>query len=470
MATQKASKNMPYGRRAAKALLLLVLLFISIVGLSAPAAAEHGAGGGSTYSFLDTGFSQDLVGTSNHVVGDLAWARDNDLFVNDCLFFESELHRFDMQSATGAINGTDLHPVSIVASDAGCGMINHPNGKIYSNTTLGVVEIDAVTGAATALPPFGAAGRAFGITVHPKNDDIIYVGSSNEILRVAIGGASSLYSLANAGDTVSEIVFDSYGLLYLAVREGENRITVVNSDGSKNRDIILTSTPFGMAYHETANFMVTMNDDGTITKIDLDSGDAISLFAGGEVGHFMSTVGPDGCLYNTRLFGTTYDDLTTTGESSVVRICDIVGDGFTPHAAPPTGETTVDLDVHPMSCPNPVSSKSHGKTPIAILGTNSFDVNDIDVATINISGLSPLRSSIEDVATPWGGSASDPVSRDDCGTDGPDGHDDLTLKFNTQELIAAIGPVEKGDVVVVTIEAELIGGGAITASDVIWIK
>ena len=130
----------------------------------------------------------------------------------------------------------------------------------------------------------------------------------------------------------------------------------------------------------------------------------------------------------------------------------------------------MDLDVHPMSCPNPVSSKSHGKTPIAILGTNSFDVNEIDVATINISGLSPLRSSIEDVAAPWGGNASSPASRDDCGTDGPDGHDDLTLKFDTQELIAAIGPVAKGDVVVVTIEGELIGGGAFSGSDVIWIK
>ena len=115
-------------------------------------------------------------------------------------------------------------------------------------------------------------------------------------------------------------------------------------------------------------------------------------------------------------------------------------------------------------------TKPHGKTAFALLGTNSFDVNDIDVATINLSGLSTVRASIEDVATHWGGSSSDPISRNDCGTDGPDGHNDLTLKFDTQELVAAIGPVAKGDVVVVTIEGGLIGGGAFSGADVIWIK
>ena len=84
MAIQTGSRNVPFGRQAARALLLLVLISISIVGLSAPASAEHGAGGGATYRFLDAGFSQDLVGTSNHFAGDLAWAADNDLFLSDC--------------------------------------------------------------------------------------------------------------------------------------------------------------------------------------------------------------------------------------------------------------------------------------------------------------------------------------------------------------------------------------------------
>ncbi|MCI0882052.1 MAG: hypothetical protein J4O05_08100, partial [Chloroflexi bacterium] len=149
MAIQTGSRNVPFGRQAARALLLLVLISISIVGLSAPASAEHGAGGGATYSSLAAGFTQDLVGTSNHFAGDLAWAADNDLFLSDCPVSGSELHRYDMQSTEAPVNGTVLHPETVVASDVRCGMINHPNGKIYSNTTSGVVEINAATGAAT---------------------------------------------------------------------------------------------------------------------------------------------------------------------------------------------------------------------------------------------------------------------------------------------------------------------------------
>lgn len=480
MASQKTSKNMPCGRQAAKAMLLLVLLSISIVGLTAPASAEHGTGGGATYGFLDAGFSQDLVGTSDHSAGDLAWASDNDLFLSECTSSGSELHRYDMQSTDAPFNETVLHSETVVASNAGCGIINHPNGKIYSNTSLGVVEINATTGAPTGLM-FGDPGNALGIAVDPTNDDIIYVAdftNNFQILRASIGGPSSIFVLpaVHLGGLVSEIAYDGSGRLYLAILTGGDRIVVVNTDGTWNRSIPLPSKPFGMAFHATANFMVTMNFDGTISKIDLAAGDAITVFASGGVGHVMSTIGSDGCLYNTQSFGTTYDDLNTTGESSVVRICDVLGDGFMPQTppppppSPPTGDAVVDLDVHPMSCPNPVNTKSKGKTPVAILGTDAFDVNDIDVSTINISGLSPVRSSVEDVATPWGGDPSEPVSRNDCGADEPDGYDDLTLKFDTQELIAAIDPVAKGDVVVVTIEGELIGGGAFTGSDVIWIK
>jgi hypothetical protein len=101
---------------------------------------------------------------------------------------------------------------------------------------------------------------------------------------------------------------------------------VVNPDGSLNRNIALPSTPDGLAFHATQNFMISMNTDGTITKIDLANADAISLFASSAGRHDMSTVGMDGCVYNTQDFITTYNDGTVTDESSVVRICG----GFVP--------------------------------------------------------------------------------------------------------------------------------------------
>lgn len=60
---------------------------------------------------------------------------------------------------------------------------------------------------------------------------------------------------------------------------------------------------------------------------------------------------------------------------------------------------TVSFDVRPASCPNPLNPKSRGVLPVAILGTAEFDVLDIDTSSILLSGVSPLRSHISDVAT-----------------------------------------------------------------------
>jgi hypothetical protein len=58
----------------------------------------------------------------------------------------------------------------------------------------------------------------------------------------------------------------------------------------------------------------------------------------------------------------------------------------------------------------------------------------------------------------------------DCTTDGPDGFTDLTLKFDAQEVIAALAPVADGDVVVTTLEGALLDGTPIAGQDVIWIR
>ncbi len=101
---------------------------------------------------------------------------------------------------------------------------------------------------------------------------------------------------------------------------------------------------------------------------------------------------------------------------------------------------TVYVDIKPGSCPNPLNVKSKGVIPVAILGTEDLDVTDIDPASIRLGGVvPPLRSSIEDVSHPW--------NVEDCEDYGVDGHNDLILKFDNQEIVAAIGAnIEDGDV------------------------
>ena len=92
-------------------------------------------------------------------------------------------------------------------------------------------------------------------------------------------------------------------------------------------------------------------------------------------------------------------------------------------------EVTIDvaIDIKPGSCPNPINVNSRGVLPVAILG-NALDVDEVDVSTILLEGVSPLRWDLKDVATPF-----EPyIGREDamdCTTSGPDGFMDLTLKF-----------------------------------------
>ena len=108
----------------------------------------------------------------------------------------------------------------------------------------------------------------------------------------------------------------------------------------------------------------------------------------------------------------------------------------------------VAVDIKPKSCPNPVNVKSSGVLPVAILGTVDYDVTTIDPTSIRLTGVEPLRSVYEDVATP----VSD---NNDCNciTEGPDGFLDLNLKFETQKIVEAVGDVNDGD----ELQLELIG-------------
>ena len=105
----------------------------------------------------------------------------------------------------------------------------------------------------------------------------------------------------------------------------------------------------------------------------------------------------------------------------------------------PVSVIPVDVDVKPGSCPNPLNLKSKGVLPVAVLGTAEFDVTTIDPGTIQLNrncegcvGVAPIRWSYEDVATPFTGELCD------CHDLNGDGYIDLTLKFDTQELVSSL--------------------------------
>ena len=118
----------------------------------------------------------------------------------------------------------------------------------------------------------------------------------------------------------------------------------------------------------------------------------------------------------------------------------------------------VNLDLKPGGCPNPINSRARGAYPAALLGTMDFDVNSIDVASLQLAGVAPIRSDYEDVATPFDGDLCG------CTEDGRDGFMDLTIKFDNQDLLDAIGP-GMGGYRTLTLTGNLLDGTPIEGRD-----
>jgi hypothetical protein len=146
------------------------------------------------------------------------------------------------------------------------------------------------------------------------------------------------------------------------------------------------------------------------------------------------------------------------------------------------GETAVPVDVKPGSCPNPLNVCDRGVLPVAILGTESLDVRTIDPATVRLQGsVAPIRWGYEDVATPFEPYLGKTGCRA-CNTLGPDCRRDLTLKFDSQEVIAALltGQHDRGrhdrdclDCVLLTLSGQLkpeYGGAQIIGEDRVTLK
>jgi hypothetical protein len=97
------------------------------------------------------------------------------------------------------------------------------------------------------------------------------------------------------------------------------------------------------------------------------------------------------------------------------------------------------VDVKPGSCPNPLNPKSRGVLPVAVCGSADLDVTWIDPESILVRRdgaarvVRPVRVAVEDVATPYEGG-----DEDGCHDERGDGLPDLSMKFDTRELVEAL--------------------------------
>jgi hypothetical protein len=451
-------------------------LFVLSVGLLCLAPRLEAQ---NSFTFLQSGFTQTLFGNAPSFFGGVAFALNQDIWVDNCFFSGSPLIRFVFGTTTPDGHGGLEHPQALgspFASNAGCGLTNHPDGTLYSNTSLGVVNLDANT-AVQLRPAFGPPGNALGITVDPQTNNIVYVKSDCRFTPTCTIVSINPLSLVSSNFAVlpsSEAEFDdgiffdpSGNFLFLSNRAPVFRMTILDRSGTVVQNVAMTSEPDGIAFHVNPTFVVTNNTDGTMTRFDFPSNNFTlpptqTVFASGGFRGDLTQVGADSCLYATQN-GTRFDDNTTSANDSIVRIC--------PNFVPPPGVAAhVFVDIEPQGCPNPFNVGAMGVLPVAILGTASFDVTTVDPTSVRLQGVPALRSAFEDVATPFTGSLVDATS---CTAAGPDGFLDLVLFFDDQAVSAALGAATDGQVLTLTLTGNLLpefGGNAITGQDVVVIK
>ena len=136
-------------------------------------------------------------------------------------------------------------------------------------------------------------------------------------------------------------------------------------------------------------------------------------------------------------------------------------------------DIVVPVDIKPGSCPNPVNVKSKGVLPVAILGTEVFDVTTIDPTTLTLSregievSVPQIRYAYEDVATPFQGELCD------CHDLNGDGYLDLTIKFNVPALVDTLNLNKViREIIPLTISGNLKeenGGTEIKGKDCVWV-
>jgi len=144
---------------------------------------------------------------------------------------------------------------------------------------------------------------------------------------------------------------------------------------------------------------------------------------------------------------------------------------------------SIDIDVKPGSYPNSINLKSQGVLPVAILGTEDFDVTTVDPASIRLLDVAPLTTIgghmshmrtrfLGDEAAPYEPFTGKMEALDYTDVNA-DGFIDLIMRFDTQEVVKAIEDalgreVEDGEVVVLTLTGNLLeefGGTPIVGED-----
>lgn len=293
----------------------------------------------------------------------------------------------------------------------------------FTEATQGVVPLDG-----NRMLKFEQAGEVPGSYTTCNVNNIIDVSAYSDIISsgVAVAQASAYFNRI-AGDEQTDTWFQLFIYAYAG--------------------------PLSSIYSKKRNNEYLMRGRAYLTDSDADTATWEQIFLEKAI-----PSGTDFILVEVMACENVYND--TTGLEFDGHFADMVSFTIIPEPA-----LVIAVDIKPASCPNPLHVKSDGVLPVAILGSDSFDVTTIDATSIRLNGVGPIRHSFEDVAAP-----GLDIADCNCVEDGPDDFLDLTLKFETQQIVETLGEVEHGDAITLDLTGVLYDETPIEGADCILIR
>jgi hypothetical protein len=275
----------------------------------------------------------------------------------------STLYTIDPTTGTATPVGTGIGFDEVVSIDF------HPNGTLYG-----------IANGLNASPPIPATLIAINITT----------GIGTAVKEVI--GAVEIFSQS------PDMSFDSFGTLYVWNEALVDNLTTVNLTTGVATDV----GPSGLSTNRTGlavdpndtiylrfyddplanSFLYTVDPaDGStapVTAVEVGPDNALAFDAGGTL-YTVNRAGVDSVLSTIDLTDGTVTSIGPTGQGKLAALA------FGPESDTPDEPIDVDVDIKPDSDPNSINLCSNGAVPVAILGSETFDVMDINTESLRFA-------------------------------------------------------------------------------------